>query len=137
MNIKRVGNVILAVKDLAKSVSFYNEIIGLPIKQQRKSWVDLGSKGALISLHPASESSPHSGTSIENGITIGFLVGDIKSSIEELKSKGVKIHREIEEKDAGKNAVILDPDDYMISLFEPIFKDQTQQSGGYQGFAPA
>ncbi len=137
MNIKRVGNVILAVKDLAKSVSFYNEIIGLPIKQQRKSWVDLGSKGALISLHPASESSPHSGTSIENGITIGFLVGDIKSSIDELKSKGVKIHRDIEEKDAGKNAVILDPDDYMISLFEPIFKDQTQQSGGYQGFAPA
>ncbi|MEE8179485.1 MAG: VOC family protein [Nitrosopumilaceae archaeon] len=137
MNIKRVGNVILAVKDLAKSVSFYNEIIGLPIKQQRKSWVDLGSKGALISLHPASESSPHSGTSIENGIAIGFLVGDIKSSIEELKSKGVKIHRDIEEKDAGKNAVILDPDDYMISLFEPIFKDQTQQSGGYQGFAPA
>ena len=68
MNIKRVGNVILAVKDLAKSVSFYNEIIGLPIKQQRKSWVDLGSKGALISLHPASESSPHSGTSIENEI---------------------------------------------------------------------
>ena len=137
MNIKRVGNVILAVKDLAKSVSFYNEIIGLPIKQQRKSWVDLGSKGALISLHPASQSSPHAGTSIENGIAIGFLVGDIKSSIDELKSKGVKIHREIEEKDAGKNAVILDPDDYMISLFEPIFKDQTQQSGGYQGFAPA
>ncbi len=137
MNIKRVGNVILAVKDLAKSVRFYNEIIGLPIKQQRKSWVDLGSKGALISLHPASESSPHSGTSIENGIAIGFLVGDIKSSIDELKSKGVKIHRDIEEKDAGKNAVILDPDDYMISLFEPIFKDQTQQSGGYQGFAPA
>jgi lactoylglutathione lyase len=137
MNIKRVGNVILAVKDLAKSVSFYNEIIGLPIKQQRKSWVDLGSKGALISLHPASESSPHSGTSIENGIAIGFLVGDLQSSLEELKSKGVKIHREMEEKDAGKNAVILDPDDYMISLFEPIFKDQTQQSGGYQGFAPA
>ncbi len=137
MNIKRVGNVILAVKDLSKSVSFYNEIIGLPIKQQRKSWVDLGSKGALISLHPASESSPHSGTSIDNGIAIGFLVGDLQSSIEELKSKGVKIHREMEEKDAGKNAVILDPDDYMISLFEPIFKDQTQQSGGYQGFAPA
>jgi len=137
MNIKRVGNVILAVRDLAKSVSFYNEIIGLPIKQQRKSWVDLGSKGALISLHPASQSSPHSGTSLDNGIAIGFLVGDIKSSIEELKSKGVKIHRDIEEKDAGKNAVILDPDDYMISLFEPIFKDQTQQSAGYQGFAPA
>ena len=47
MNIKRVGNVILAVKDLDKSVSFYNEIIGLPIKQQRKSGVDLGSKWGI------------------------------------------------------------------------------------------
>ena len=137
MNIKRVGNVILAVKDLDKSIQFYNEIIGLPIKQQRRTWVDLGSKGALISLHPASLSAPHTGTSVENGITIGFLVGDLQSALEEVKSKGVKIFRETVEREAGKNAIILDPDEYMISLFEPIFKDKAQQSGGYQGFAPA
>jgi lactoylglutathione lyase len=29
----------------------------------------------------------HIGSSIENGITIGFLVGDVKSAVEELKSK--------------------------------------------------
>ena len=137
MNVKRVGNVILAVKDMDKSTQFYNEIIGLPIKQQRRTWVDLGSKGALVSLHPASLSAPHTGTSIENGIMLGFLVGDLNSAIEELKSKGVKIYREPVERDAGKNAIILDPDDYMISLFEPIFKDRTQQTGGYQGFTPA
>ena len=137
MNVRRVGNVILAVKDLDKSIQFYNEIIGLPIKQQRRTWVDLGSKGALISLHPASLSAPHIGTSVENGITIGFLVGDLQSALEEIKSKGVKIFRETVEREAGKNAIILDPDEYMISLFEPIFKDKAQQSGGYQGFAPA
>ena len=137
MNVKRVGNVILAVKDMDKSTKFYNEIIGLPIKQQRRTWVDLGSKGALISLHPASLTAPHSGTSIENGIMVGFLVGDLQSALEELKSKGVKIFRESVERDAGKNAIILDPDEYMISLFEPSFKDKTEQSGGYQGFAPA
>lgn len=136
MKVKRVGNVILAVKDLDKSVTFYSEIIGLPIKQQRRTWVDLGSKGALISLHPASLTAPHAGSSIENGIIIGFLVGDVKSSIEELKAKGVKIYRDIEEREAGKNAIVLDPDEYMISLFEPIFKDATQQSAGYQGFTP-
>jgi lactoylglutathione lyase len=41
------------------------------------------------------------------------------------------------ERDAGKNAIILDPDDYMISLFEPSFKDKAQQTAGYQGFTPA
>ena len=138
MNVKRVGNVILAVKDLDKSTKFYNEIIGLPIKQQRRTWVDLGSKGALISLHPASLTAPHIGTSEENGIMIGFLVGDVNTAIDELKSKGVKIYREVMERDAGKNAIIQDPDDYMISLFEPSFKDKTEQvGGGYQGFTPA
>ena len=137
MNVKRVGNVILAVKDIDKSVKFYNEIIGLPIKQQRRAWVDLGSSGALLSLHPASLSAPHQGSSIDNGIMVGFLVGDLKSSIEELKSKGVKVYREPIERDAGLNAIILDPDDYMISLFEPTFKDKSQQTAGYQGFTPA
>lgn len=137
MNVKRVGNVILAVKDIDKSVQFYHEFIGLPIKNQRRTWVDLGSSGALVSLHPASLTAPHQGTSVENGIMLGFLVGDLNSSIEELKSKGVKIYREPMERDAGKNAIILDPDEYMVSLFEPSFKDKTQQTAGYQGFTPA
>ena len=137
VNIKRVGNVILAVKDIDKSIQFYHEIIGLPIKNQRRSWVDLGSSGALLSLHPASLTEQHSGGSIDNGITVGFLVGDVKSAVEELREKGVKIYREIVEKDAGKNAVVLDPDEYLISLFEPNFEDKEQQTGGYHGFTPS
>ena len=137
MNIKKVGNVILAVKDLDKSVQFYNEIIGLPIKDQRKTWVDLGTSGALLSLHPASLTAQHIGSAIENGISIGFLVGDLKSALKELKTKGGTIYRDIIEKDLGKNAVILDPDQYMISLFEPIYEDKDQQTSGYQGFTPA
>ncbi|PIN82157.1 MAG: methylmalonyl-CoA epimerase [Nitrosopumilales archaeon CG11_big_fil_rev_8_21_14_0_20_33_24] len=137
MNIKKVGNVILAVKDLDKSLAFYHEIIGLPIKRQRRSWVDLGTSGALLSLHPASLTAQHIGSSIENGITIGFLVGDVTSAVEELKSKGVKIYRDVIARDAGKNAVVLDPDDYLISLFEPIFDDKDQQTSGYHGFTPA
>jgi len=137
VNIKKVGNVILAVTDIDKSIEFYNGIIGLPIKNQRRAWVDLGTSGALLSLHPASLTAEHVGSSIDNGITIGFLVGDVQSAIDELKEKGVKIHRDIVEKDAGKNAVIVDPDGYLISLFEPIFGDKAQQTSGYQGFTPA
>ena len=137
MNIKKVGNVILAVKDLDKSIQFYNEIIGLPIKDKRKKWVDLGTSGTLLSLHPASSTAEHVGSSIDNGVSLGFLVGDLKSALEELKAKGVTIYRDIVEKEAGKNAVILDPDQYMVSLFEPIYEDKDQQTSGYQGFTPA
>ena len=138
MNVKKVGNVILAVKDLNKSVEFYNKILGMPIKRQRENWVDLGQSGALLSLHPASTSSPHSGTSIDNGILIGLVVGDVSSAINELKSKNVKIYRDIQDKSSGKNAIILDPDEYMISLFEPNFSaEKNIQTGGYIGFTPA
>ena len=137
MNIKKVGNVILAVKDIDKSLEFYHEIIGLPIKNQRRSWVDLGTSGALLSLHPASLTAEHIGSSIDNGITIGFLVGDVKSSLEELKETGVTVYRDMVERDAGINAIVLDPDGYLVSLFEPTFKDKTEQTGGYHGFTPA
>tara|TARA_B100001750_G_scaffold105428_1_gene83455 strand:- start:3107 stop:3523 length:417 start_codon:yes stop_codon:yes gene_type:complete len=137
MNIKRIGNVILAVKDLDTSIKFYNDILGMPIKNERRNWVDLGSTGAILSLHPASITAPHSGTSIDNGVLIGLTVGDLNSAIEELREKGVKIYREIQERDAGKNAIVLDPDDYMISLFEPNFsQDKDKQTGGYVGFTP-
>ena len=129
MNIKKVGNVILAVKDIDKSIQFYHEIIGPPIKNQRRSWVDLGTSGALLSLHPASLTAQHIGSSIENGITIGFLVGDVKSAVDELRAKGVKLHRDIVEKDAGKNEVILDSDDYLFSCFESFFSVSEQQMG--------
>ena len=132
MNVKKVGNVILAVRDLNKSVEFYNKILGMPIKRQRENWVDLGQSGALLSLHPANESSPHASTSVDNGILIGLLVGDVASAVDELKSKDVRIHRDIQEREAGKNAIILDPDDYMISLFEPNFiSEKNIQTGGY------
>ena len=133
MNVKKVGNVILAVKDLNKSVEFYNKILGMPIKKQRENWVDLGQSGALLSLHPASADlmTPN------DMIMIGFVVGDVSSAIDELKSKNVKIHRDIQNKSSGKNAIILDPDDYMISLFEPDFSaEKNIQSGGYIGFTP-
>ena len=137
MNIKRVGNVILAVKDLDKSTAFYHELLGLPIKNQRRTWVDLGQTGALLSLHPAAITSDHSSNSLEGGMVVGFLVGDLKSALDELKSRGVRVHRDIIDRDAGKNAIVLDPDGYMISLFEPKFEDSDKQSKGYHVFAPA
>ena len=81
MNIKRISNVILAVKNMEESVKFYHDILGMPIKNQRDNWVDLGQTGAVLSLHPAEQSEPHSGTSVHNGILVGLVVGDVQSQL--------------------------------------------------------
>jgi lactoylglutathione lyase len=135
MNIKHLGSVIIAVSNLEKSVQFYNEIIGLPIKNKRGDWAELGRDGATVILHPAS-TSINTGTSIENGIVIGLVVGDVDSAVQELKSKKITIYREITLHKAGKNCIVLDPDKYMISLFEPSYDGGQQQARGFHGFAP-
>ena len=135
MNIKHLGSVIVAVSNLEKSVKFYNEIIGMPIKNKRENWVELAKQGATVILHPAS-TKINTGTSIENGIVIGLVVGDIQSAVQELKSQNVPIYRDIESHKAGKNAIVLDPDKYMISLFEPAPPDSAKQARGFHGFAP-
>ena len=90
-----------------------------------------------FSLHPAVSTTEHVGSSIDNGITIGFTVGDVTSAIAEMRAKNIPILRDVIEHDAGKNAIIQDPDGYLVSFFEPAFKDATQQAGGYHGFTPS
>lgn len=135
MNIRHLGSVIIAVSDLSKSTKFYNEVIGLPIKNKRDNWVELAKQGATVILHSASKPI-NTGTSIENGIVIGLVVGDIDSALGELKTQKVTVYRDIESHKIGKNAIILDPDKYMISLFEPALSDSATQASGFHGFAP-
>jgi lactoylglutathione lyase len=135
MNIRHLGSVILAVSNLEKSLKFYSEIIGLPVKNHRENWVELAKEGATVILHPASKPI-NTGTSIENGIVVGLVVGDIESAVKELKLKNIPIYREIISHKSGKNCIVLDPDKYMVSLFEPNFDDGAKQARGFHGFAP-
>ncbi|CUR51858.1 MAG: VOC family protein [Nitrosotalea sp.] len=135
MNIRHLGSVILAVSDLEKSLKFYHEVIGLPIKNSRENWVELAKEGATVILHPASKPI-NTGTSIENGIVVGLVVGDIESAVKELKSKNVTVYRDVVSHKAGKNCIVLDPDKYMVSLFEPLYDDGAKQARGFHGFAP-
>ena len=101
MNIKRIGNIILEVKDLDTSIKFYHEVLGMPIKNERRNWVDLGQQsGGVLSLHPASLTTSNTETSKGNGILIGLTVGDLHSAIEEVKQSGVKIFREDQKRQA-------------------------------------
>ena len=138
MNIKRIGNIILEVKDLDASIKFYHEILGMPIKNERRNWVDLGQQsGGTLSLHPASITTSHTNSSKENGILIGLTVGDLDSAMDELSAAKIEIFRDVQERQAGKNAIVLDPDGYMISLFEPDFSEnKDKQTSGYVGFTP-
>ena len=78
----------------------------------------------------------HIKTDLKSTFSIKLKLMKLKSAL--LKQKNVNVFRDVQEKDAGKNAIIVDPDDYMISLFEPNFSNEKdQQTAGYVGFTPA
>src|SRR3989441_4811291 len=117
MNIRHLGSVIIAVSNLEKSVQFYHDIIGLPIKQKRGKWVELAKEGATVILHSASKAI-NTGTSIENGIVIGLVVGDIESAVQGLKSKNITIYTDVVSQKSVKNYIELNPYKCRDSLFE-------------------
>ena len=45
MNIRHLGSVIIAVSNMEKSIHFYHDVIGLPIKEKRANWVELVKDG--------------------------------------------------------------------------------------------
>jgi lactoylglutathione lyase len=56
----RVSYAIVFVGDMKRSVSFYRDVLGLPLKFETPEWTEFATDGAILALH-ASE-GPRAGT---------------------------------------------------------------------------
>ena len=117
MSFKKIGSVILIVSEMKKSVAFYKDILGLPIKSQSEDWTEFFVNGTVLALHPA-ENKTKLKTGI--GILVGFMVSDLETGVKKLKENKVKFFKEPKEEPFGKHAIIQDPDGHLISIAEII-----------------
>lgn len=53
----RVGHAIVFVSDMARSVAFYRDVIGLPLRFESPHWTEFATEGATLALH-ASDGTP-------------------------------------------------------------------------------
>jgi len=107
------SNVTIMVKDMSKSISFY-ESIGLKLKQQ---WGDnyamVEGPGITLGIHPGGNSTTSAGS-----ISIGFMI----DSCEETKSMLTKLNIPVTEQDDGKSGIYLhfkDPDGTTLYFVQP------------------
>jgi len=49
----RLGYAIIFVSDMKRSVAFYRDVIGLPLKFQSPGWTEFATQGATLALHAA------------------------------------------------------------------------------------
>ncbi|MFT4145810.1 MAG: VOC family protein [Mobilitalea sp.] len=84
----------LYVKDMEKSLEFYNTLIGLPIVRRQvigegNELVFLGAGDTLLELIPTDGNVQYA------GFSIGFEVEDLLAAKEQLENNGYKIKREM------------------------------------------
>lgn len=113
MSFRKISAVVLLVSNVKRSVNFYKNILGLPVKRQSKDWTEFFNNGTVLALHPAKKKEKlKSGSSM----LIGFMVNDLDFSVKQLKRRRVKFFKQPKNEPFGKHTIILDPDGHLISI---------------------
>lgn len=125
LKFRKVGAVILLVSNMEKSIKFYSETLGLPIKTRSKDWTEFFNNGTVLALHPA----PKKGSALKtgSGTLVGFEVTDLDSTVKRLKDMRVKFFKKPKEEPFGKHAIVQDPDGHLISIAE--IKEKSSEEG--------
>jgi len=109
------SHAIIFVSDMARSIAFYRDVLGLPLRFETPEWTEFDTPGSTLALHLADDSS--SATSRQNSIpagicNLGFTVEDIDAFHHEMIAKGVTCLQPPEVEDfGGKLAGYADPDE--------------------------
>lgn len=123
--VKGLWGVRYQVKDVARSVEFYSQKLGLKLDQQHLpafAQVSGGNFKLILSGPGASGSRPMpDGREQQPGgwNRVILQVDDLASRIEELKKNGLRFRNEMEKGPGGSQIQLEDPDGNPIELFEP------------------
>jgi len=113
VSFKKVGAVILLVSNMDRSIKFYRDTLGLVVKNISDEWTEFFTSGTVLALHPAKTKVKHN-----PNMLVGFMVSDLDSIANTLRSKNIKFFKEPKEESFGKHAIIEDPDGHLISIAE-------------------
>jgi catechol 2,3-dioxygenase-like lactoylglutathione lyase family enzyme len=124
---KQVDYVMVTVSDMSRSIEFYRDKLGFPLKFESKDWTEFQTGPTTLALHGGGIPRPASpGGSPEQPCagtcSIGFTVQDVEQSFNELKAKGVRfvLPPMVRGEEGIKLTVCIDPDGLPISLAEAL-----------------
>lgn len=110
------GNLTIMVNDMERSIRFYTEALGLPLKfRAGNEWAEVTAPDVAIGLHPAGGHAP---TGAGGGMSLGFQVADIEAAIDALKARGVAFPHGWRDTGELRMANFSDPDGTHLYLFQ-------------------
>ena len=121
----KVDYAMVNVSDMDRSIAFYRDVLGLPLKFESPGWTEFDTGTTTLALHPGrpaaapklDDDQPTAGT-----CSLGFSVTDIDVVFTELKKRGARfVMPPTEQTSEGiRLAVCLDPDGLPVSFAQPL-----------------
>jgi len=123
---KKMDYVMVVVSEMNRSVEFYRDKLGIPLKFESPDWTEFQTEGTTLALHGGGVVKPSSGEQrgAAGTCAFGFHVANLDQTYSELTAKGVRfvIPPKTQEAEGIKLAVCVDPDGLTISFAESLRK---------------
>jgi lactoylglutathione lyase len=115
----RVSYAIVFVSDMRRSVAFYRDVLGVPVRFETPEWTELATDGATLALHLGGP-SPAGSTWVTHAgqCQPGLNVPDLDAFHRRMVAHGVPCVQEPKEIAGARIARYRDPDGLEISVGE-------------------
>lgn len=111
---------IVYVSDMQRSTAFYRDVLGLVLKFTSPGWTEFDTGSTTLALHMTADQqiSTYSGRPPAGQAQLGFMVDDLQSVYEALKSQDVYFSQPPQKQrpTGSPLAVLHDPDGLGITL---------------------
>ncbi len=117
----RVNYAIVFVSDMKRSIAFYGNVLGLPLKFESPGWTEFATEGATLALHQAEEplsADDNQQRTPAGRCRPGLSVADLDVFHEKMVKNGVPCLQEPKEVFGARVAQYIDPDGLAISVGE-------------------
>ncbi len=115
----QIDYAIVFVSDMARSVAFYRDVIGVPLRFETPGWSEFATEGATLALHASEDpiarrDDPHRMPA--GRCRTGFSVPDVDIFHRRMRDHGVTVIQEPTPVHGVRIAQYLDPDGLVISV---------------------
>jgi lactoylglutathione lyase len=116
-----VNYAIIHVSDMKRSVSFYRDVLGLPLRFESPGWTEFATAGATLALHASKESHAEKDNAHEvpaGRCRPGLSVPNLDEFHQRMVASKVPCLQEPKEVFGARIAQYVDPDGLAISVGE-------------------
>lgn len=117
----RVSYAIVFVSDMARSVRFYRNVVGIPLRFESPEWTEFATEGTTLALHQGEGAGPSEGgsdKSVSGRCRPGFSVPDLDAFHQRMTDAGVPCVQPPKDVFGARLAQYVDPDGLTISVGE-------------------